>query len=530
MALSPTGDQLAYIAPRGESTMLAVRPLDRDSAFVVPGTDGAYHPFFSPDGRWVGYFTGNELRKVLVSGGSPLTLATVDRPSGAVWRTADEIVLFQQDGFEMRRIPASGGPGTSTLLSAQFGAPDTLPGGEWAVGHLSSGQLALLSLVDTTLRAITRRGVVPLDSVQLPDLLIGASPKYIATGHLVFGSGDGELMALPFDARSRRVLGGPVPMMSGVRIEEGYGFAQYAMGPDGTLVFVPGQNQLFGQVAFLEPGGALDTLPLPRGQYTQPRLSPDGRRLAIQARLPVGGWEILIVDLATGVAQRIPVEGNYRAYPASWTPDGQALLVGLFVPVRNVFLGARLYTFATGAWEDLPALDGSYLSIAPNGREFVYSDWRTGALAVRPLRGDSTPIRIPARGWAASFSPDGRWLAWGDVNGGVGVSAVPPAGPVHIVAARGQQPLWMPDGRRLLFRDGRRYFEVAIDPKTGLSSGRPRLVADGPFIRTFAWNHTLAPDGRLAALVSMPGTSSRELGVVTGFDRELVRRAPATLP
>ncbi len=531
VALAPTGDRLAYAAARGGATMLGIRPLDRDSAVVFPGTEGAYHPFFSPDGRWIGYFTGNELRKVLASGGSPVTLATVDRPSGAAWPTEDEIILFQQDGFQMRRVAASGGRDSTVLLESQFEDPHILPGGEWAVGHLGSGQLALLSLRDASFLAITGRGVIPLDSIQLSDLLLGVSPKYVPSGHLVYAVGDGQLMALPFDAERRQVTGKAVPVVDRVRIEEGFGFAQFVIGPDGTLVFVPGQNQLYGTVAFVRPGGGLDTLPLPRGQYTQPRLSPDGRRLAVQVRLPVGGWEVLIVDLVTGVSERIRVDGNYRAYPASWTPDGASLLVGLFHPVRNVFLGTRLYHPAQRSWEELPPLVGaSYLTIAPNGTEFVFSNWRTGDLAIRPLRGDTTATKIPARGFAASYSPDGRWLAWGSADGGVAVSPVPPTGAIHPVVQRGQQPVWASGGRRLIYRDGRRFFEVDVSTAGGFEVSRPRLLAEGPFIRTFAWNHTIGSDGRLAALVAMPGDATRELGVITGFDQLLVRRVPPASP
>ncbi|HKP27877.1 MAG TPA: protein kinase [Gemmatimonadales bacterium] len=531
IAVAPAGDRLAYTSLQGGATMLAVRPLSRDSAFALPGTEGAYYPFFSPDGRWIGYFSGNQLRKVPTSGGAPVTLTTVERPAGAVWRTDDEILLFEQDGFQMRRIAADGSRDSSIVLSSQFGAPELLPGGEWAVGHLSSGQLALLSLRDTAMFAITRRGVIPLDSVKLEDLLLGASPKYVSSGHLVFGSGDGVLMALPFDVKKREIRGGPVAVVSGIRIEEGFGFAQYATTPDGTLIFVPGQSQLYGRLALLRADGGYDTLPLPRGQYTQPRLSPDGKRLAVHATKGIGGWEILIVDLETGVPQRIEVAGNYRAYPAAWGPDGQSIMVGLFRPVQNVFLGARMYDFRQNSWEEMLRFDGSYMTIAPNGREFVYSNWRTGDLFVRPLRGDTMSTAIPARGWAASFAPDGKFLAWGGADGGVAVSPLPPTGAIYPVAERGQQPLWTPDGKRLIYRDGRRFMQVHVDASGGtFRSTRPALLAEGPFIRTFAWNHTMTPGGQIVALISTAGDNTRELRVITRFDEELKQRVPTAKP
>lgn len=279
--ISPAGDRLAYIASHGETTVLAVRPLDRDSAVVIPGTEGAFHPIFSPDGRWIAYFAGNELRKVQVDGGNAVTLTTVERPSGAAWPTDDELIVFQQDGFQFRRVKASGGGDTTILLDSQFGAPFVLPDGEWVVGHLGSGQLAMMSLTDTSMLAITRRGVIALDSVRLDDLMIGFSPKYVSSGHLVFGSGDGGLTALPFDPDKRRVLGGPVPVVSRVRIEEGFGSAQYAISPDGTLIYVPGQSQLHGHLAFIRSDGGFDTLPMPRAPSTP---SPGSRPAATDWR------------------------------------------------------------------------------------------------------------------------------------------------------------------------------------------------------------------------------------------------------
>ncbi|MEO8479471.1 MAG: protein kinase [Gemmatimonadota bacterium] len=527
IALAPAGDRLAYLAPRNGTTMIAVRPLDRDSSVILAGTEGAYHPFFSPDGSWIGYFVGSEMRKVAATGGTPTTVTTVERPVGAVWRAPDEIILFQLDGFQVRRISPSGGRDSTLTLQSQFGAPRMLPGGAWIVGHLGSGQLALYSLAQDRVFAITRRGVMPPDSVQISDMLVGFSPEYVDSGHLVFGTGDGILMALPFDPDTHEVRGSAFPVLDGVRIEEGFGFAQFVIGPDGTLIFVPGRSQLHGVIAFLEPDGHLDTLPLPRGQYTQPRMSPDGNHLAVQVTKPAGGWEILILDLEGGVTQRVEVAGNVRAYPGSWTPDGRELMVGTFRPVGNSFLGARMYTLANRTWRDLPSLDGSYLTIAPDGERFVYSNFRTGALYLRSLDGDTTSTPVSARGTAASFSPDGKWLSWGGADGGVAVSPVPPTGAIFSVAERGQQPLWTPDGRRLIYRDGRRFFEVTVDGAGGFRTGKPRLIAEGPFIRTFAWNHTMSKSGRLAAMVALPGDDTRVLGVTTGFARELARQTPA---
>ncbi|MGH7742043.1 MAG: protein kinase domain-containing protein, partial [Candidatus Eiseniibacteriota bacterium] len=227
IALSPGGDQLAYAAPRGNSTILAVRPLDGDSVMLVPGTEGAYLPFFSPDRKWIGFFSGNLLRKVSASGGSPVTLTQVDRITGASWVSNDRILVLENEGFDLRWISASGAVADSTVnLATQFGTPEMLEGGAWAVGQLSSGQLALLSLADGTEMAITRRGVLPMTAVRQSDLLFGTSPHWLKSGYLVYAAGDGMLMAVPFDGARRRVLGEPAPLMSGVRMESGFGYGE----------------------------------------------------------------------------------------------------------------------------------------------------------------------------------------------------------------------------------------------------------------------------------------------------------------
>jgi WD40 repeat protein len=504
-----------------------VRRLSGDTTVPLSGTEGAYYPFFSPDGAWIGFFSGNELRKIPIGGGTPVTLLKVDRPVGATWASRDSILLMENEGFTMRWVSASGGASDSSIaLSTQFGNPDVMPGGRWAVGQLSSGQLALLSLKDGHEMAITRRGVQQMDAVKQEDLLMGASPRWVETGHVVFGAEDGILMALPFDPAHDRVLGLPVPLIGGVRIEEGFGYAEYALARDGTLIFVPGANQNYGRIAVINRNGTFDTLPFPRGQYTQLRMSPDGQELAVQRREALISGDVIVLDMSTGQLRRLAVPGNYRTFPAAWAPDAHRLLVGLWDPVRFISYGTRFYTLGGVAGQEIVLPGGSYYSIAPNGLDFVYSDWRKGDLFIRHFAGDTTPLAIPGKGFAAGFSPDGRWLAYGSTDGGIDVSPVPPTGAIYQVAERGQQPLWAPDGQRIIYRDGRRFYEIARSPAPGFRTGAPHLVAEGPFVRTFAWNHTMTRDGRLVAVVALPERSVRQLVVVTGFDAELKRLVP----
>jgi hypothetical protein len=516
IALSPAGDHLAYITSRGAASMLAVRDMASGIANVLAGTEGAYHPFFSPDGQWIGYFAGGVLRKVPISGGAPVTLAPVDRITGALWASPDRIMVLQNEGFDLHWISAAGTGADSTVrLGVQFGTPAQLPTGDWVAGQFGSGQLALLSLQTGEQLAITRRGVLPLDSVTKEDLLFGSSPQWLPSGYLLYGAGDGLLMAMPFDAGRRRTTGEPVPVLSGMRIEAGFGYAEYAVGTDGTLVYAPGNNQLYVNIAYVRADGRRDTLPFPRDAYTQPRLSPDGTMLAVQVRIPIGGWEVLLMNLATGVRRTVDVPGNYRTYPASWLPNGRELMIGLWDPVRFINHGVRIQSLATGQFKDIQLPGASYLSVAPDGSQMVFNDWITGAIFLRSLGADTSRIPVPARGYSSSFSRDGRWVAWSGVDGSVAVSPVPPTGAVYQVTDLGNMPVWTPDGTGLIFRRAGRYYRVPISTADGFHVGRATLFAEGPFLSTFAWNHDIADDGRLLVLLNSPERTLAALGVMT---------------
>jgi serine/threonine-protein kinase len=528
LAVSPGGNQLAYVAPRGSTSVLMVRSPGSGAVSELPGTEGASNPFYSPDGAWIGFVSGNLLRKVSADGGNPITLAEVSDVTGAVWPAADRILVFERNGFELHSIPASGGSGDSTVhLTTQFGTPAVLPGGQWLVGQLSSGQLALLSLRDGSELAVTQRGVLQLDSVRQSDLLFGASPHWIPSGYLVYGTGDGQLSAMPFDGKHRTVLGEPVPVITGMRMEAGFGAAEYALADDGTLIYVPGANQLYVNVALVSPNGHLDTLPIPRGPYTQPRVSPDGTQLAVQVRNPLGGWQVLLMDIASGVRQPVHVDGNFRAFPASWLPSGHELMIGLFDPVQFLNYGARIKSLDTGQWTDLHLANASYMTVSPDGKSFVFSDWRRHNLYIRSLGPDTTSTPVPGGvGIAGSFSPDGRWLSWGGDDGSVQVSPVPPTGAIYHIAERGDMPLWTPRGDAIIYRDRSRYYRVDISTTAGgVRAGKPQLLIEGSFLSTFAWNHAMSPDGRVLVLLNSPARQTRELDVITEFPSMVARVA-----
>ena len=230
VALSPNGHFVAYTANDG----LVLRPLDQLQAQPIPGTVGARIPFFSPDGQQVGFYADGQLKRVSISGGSPVTVGESDIPWDASWG-ADDMVLYGQGPQGIWRVPGTGGTPEQVIPvegGEQAHGPQLLPGGErvlFTLRHAGASwdqaQIVLHSLA-------TGERVVLIDG--------GRDARYLPTGHLVYGL-NGVLLAVPFDLATREVTGGPVPLVEGVADAGARtGAVQFAVATTGSLVYLPG--------------------------------------------------------------------------------------------------------------------------------------------------------------------------------------------------------------------------------------------------------------------------------------------------
>jgi hypothetical protein len=230
IAISPDGTQLAYVAIRGGTRQIYLRSLDSLEAQPLAGTEGANSPFFSPDGRSLGFFTSNGLKKISVTGGAALTLANAVTPRGASWTTSGTIVFTPNASAPVLQVSDAGGA-AQALTHLEKGEtvhrwPEFLPGGKAVLFDTGGGnpRIALQSLATGE-----RRDLVPG----------GAFPRYAASGHLIYAQG-GNLMAAPFDPQRLQVTGTAVPVVEGVLAAGSGTGMQYAVSSSGSLVYVPG--------------------------------------------------------------------------------------------------------------------------------------------------------------------------------------------------------------------------------------------------------------------------------------------------
>jgi serine/threonine-protein kinase len=489
--LSPDGSHLAYVAGDDNSRELSVRALDQvEGTKIVSGSGtGAapYHPFFSPDGAWLGYVTSSELRKVPVTGGTPLTLCKVDRSRGASWGPDDSIVFAPNPSGPLFRVSAAGGePQALTTLDegkkeATHRWPQFLPGGDAILftshtqssGGFDGANLEVLVLA-TGERHIVQRG--------------GSYGRYLPSGHLVYVN-QGALFAVPFDLGKLEVAGSPAPMVQNVSWSEAHGGVQFSFSDTGRLAYVTGENTLpLYPIVWADRDGGTNSLWTEAGSYANPRLSPDGKRLALTV-LREGNWDIWVYDIERGVSTRLTFEESTDTEQV-WSPDGEFLIFS-----SNREGSENLYrkrADGSGDIERLTDAQGSHWagSWSADGRSVAFMATDQGFdLWVLPLEGERKPevfLKTPFGEADPSFSPDGRWIAYDSnesARSEVYVRPYPPGGGKWQVSdGGGAFPRWSRDGRRLYYRTDEGLMVASVETSGDtFRAGKPSAALRGAF-------------------------------------------------
>jgi len=531
LAISADGKDIVFVGVRAGATMLYLRLLNDPTAHAIPGTENASSPFFSSDGKWLGFFTQNQLKKVQFPGGAVVPLGAAPAVRGATW-TRGDIIVFGSTG-QMQAVPATGGtPKPVAPLDTTHGEisqrwPLALDDGETVLyvswrGARASSQIGVASLAKGT--------------TQLLDLPSGTSPLAVLEGQLIYVSTTGTLMAVPFDARRARVTGAPVPMADGV----GYttnGAAFAVISPSGSLVYASGSAT--SQMVLADLQGRARVLIPDAKSYSFPRFSPDGRRIAVGVTTPPS-TDIWIYDLASGTQRRLTTEGNNDR--PEWTPDGKHVLYT--ATNHRDQKAADLWwqpSDGSGAAEPLQGhvgRDGVFEGIvSPDGHVLVYrlnGSTNFEDLFYRRLDGDTTPKPITATKTFAEraprFSPDGRWVAYTSDQSGkpeVYVQAFPALGALYPVTADGGvAPVWAPDGRRIYYVANGQLNMAMVSTTPSFTVTSRQQVFEGTFafgdLEVHA-NFDLAPDGQHFLLLK-PTNGDTQVVVVLDWKYELRER------
>ena len=507
VVLSPDGSQLAFVG-RGEGgSQLYLKPRDEFGATAIPATEGATFPFFSPDGRWLGFFASHQLRKVPVSGGAPITIcAATGILHGATWGPDNTIVFsFLESG--LRIVSADGGvPETLTepdVGSGQVthGLPRFLPDGSgvlFTVHMAPEPSVALLSLE-------TREWEVLLEG--------GAGARWSPTGHLLFGH-NGTVLAVPFDIQRRAITGSSVPVIQGVYTSM-FSLPYFTVSAAGTLVYVPSRRD--ETMVWVDPSSGIESNVTDRPDtYEHPRVSPDGRRVAYDIG-PGDRREVWIFDRTRGFSTRLTFEGGN--FLPLWTPDGEQLVFGSTrTGSWDIFSRS-----ADGSGEAVPLMLAPYpqvvSSFAPDGTLGYYQIHpETGRdIWVLPPGEEAVPLLVTESHEAQpSFSPDGRWIAYSsDLSGRSEIYLRPypgPGAPEQISTDGGMEPIWSQTGDAVLYRTAEVLWSVAVATTPDVVLGVPEIVFEGAYDLTAGGDlhYSATPDrGRFLMVTENSATQLR---------------------
>jgi serine/threonine-protein kinase len=364
----------------------------------------------------------------------------------------------------------------------------------------------------------------------------GTQPRYAATGHLLYAQ-SGALMAAPFNTQQVALTGAPVRALEGVMQSKISGAAQYSVSSTGTLVYLAGG--LVGsesKMAWVSRNGEAQVLPASPHTYQFPRVSPDGRRVAVS--IADEESHIWAYDVSRDTLTRLTFEGTANTTSA-WSPDGTRIAFR-----SNREGGFTLYWQAfddSSAVERLTTADYTHSpsSFSPDGQLLAYMEQNpdTGRDVWVLNLADRTAKPFLQKSYeetAPKFSPDGKWLAYCSHESGrreIYVQPYPgPGGKLQISTDGGQEPVWNPKGGELFYRSGNTVMVVDIETESGFSAGNPRTLFEGPYLLTSASFpfYDVSPDGEhflMLKPVESETSAPTQIHVVLNWFEELKQKA-----
>jgi serine/threonine-protein kinase len=521
LAVSADGERVAFVGCKESVCLLYLRDRRDLDARPLPDTEGAICPFFSPDGRFIGFGANDRLKRVGLDGGAVVVLADAPQLRGGSWGE-DGTILFARGGKGLVRVDADGGEVRTVTQPAAAREydhrwPHFLPGGRAAlfnVGHID-GRYDVV--------------VVDLATGEVRNLVEDAgSPRYVKSGHLMFGRA-GTVFAAPFDLDRLVLTGRPLPVLEGVAMWSHpagggsiSGVVYYDLAREGTLVFSPLEARLPKRtLVWVDRRGAMTPASMSQRAFGGAGLSPDGQRVAVEVKWEVGSSDVFVLDLQRGAWTRVTSDG--RTSVVAWLPDGERLLTTS--PTEG---GVKLLlTRIDGSTPPEMLLEHSEgpFAVAPDGRSLLFCSepapskkdiWRL------PLQGDRVAqpwLATPNMEGYPSFSPDGRFVAYFADDSGRNEVYVRPysEGPRQQVSVQGGVlPGWSRDGREIFFQNRGSLWTAAVASSPTFASEAPRELFKLPDELLFGGLalYDVAPDGQKFLMVQKDSFELRPIELV----------------
>jgi eukaryotic-like serine/threonine-protein kinase len=524
--VSPDGRTIAYTARAEGKTQLYLRPLDRFESTMLAGTDDASNPFFSPDGRWIGFFADEKLKKVSIDGGAPVLVAEAINPRGHAWSADDTVFVTTSNNAGISRVPARGGklePYT-TLQKGELSHrwPMVLPDGKtmlFSVWNDAGWEVS---------RIAAHRGY-GIETVPVVEIG-GGFPRYVpdsgGRGYLVYARSEG-LLAAGFDESTIALTTQSIPVVDGV-LTNLSGGAHFDVSPTGTLAYVPGsfEENERDLVWVSREGKPLSPPQTMRGLTRTFELSPDGTKVI---RNTTG--DIWIEELGNGRTTRVTTSPDAGNYNGIWSRDGSFVVFsrGLATNV-DIFLrqadGSGEKRLTSTPRPKVP------VSISADGRWLSYNEFDPVTLGdiwiVEIATGQTRPfLKTDAAESFGAFSADGKWMLYqSNDTGRFEIYAKPIAGgqAVRVSTNGGTVGLWSPRTNEILYRgNDTRIYAVPVRIGETFDADKPRALFEA---RVYENAYKLSADGQRLLMMPLTAseTSSSRINIVQNFITELRQR------
>ena len=536
LAVSRDGRHVTFTA----NGQIHVRTLDDLVAKPVPITGigtGSAMPFFSPDGEWIAFFTEGRLMKVRATGGTPTTLTQASATYGASWGADNKIVFVHERAI--RRIPGEGGA-AEVLVEAKdneiLSDPVMLPDGKTLLYGVASTSDSAETRWDTARIMATQPGNPPKLLVQN-----GASACYVQSRHLLYVLRN-TLFALPFDIQRLEKTGDPVAVVEGVRRERQWSVASYSVSDSGTLTFVP-VTRSPRRLVWVDRQGREEIVGLEPQTYANPRISPDGSKVALISR--DGGFDVWVWDFSRRALTQLTSDPSPN-YTAAWLPDSKRLAFPYWTDTAN-----QVHVQSADGSGQPQILEE--LTTPPTIRTYPVSVSVAGELAFTryggfPIVGHTGVISLGKRGGTVTLrqnqrtdrnptvSPNGRWMSFESDRTGRYEIYVSPFPDVHggaqqVTTGGGTMPVWSRDQKHLYYWtvDGGTVtvMEVPVAVEGAFTWGEAKPLLRGSFERPTQDTQYDVWNGRFLLLKAVESReSSPAIVIVQNWFEELKQRAP----
>jgi eukaryotic-like serine/threonine-protein kinase len=535
--ISPDGKRIAFIGCKTESAASSLlggktcsvwlRVLASAEAREIADTDGAYYPFWSPDGRDVAFFADGRLKRVAAEGGPVQVICDAFDARGGSWGTSGTILFAPGRLAPIYRVSADGGAPlavTQTQPSAGAGVdshrwPYFLPDGK---------HFLYLRTPYGQCNEQTEIHFASLESKQDVSLMQTCSSPAFANGRLIFWR-DGNLVAQPFDPRTGVLTGIPTSIAEHAYFEPLFSIAKFSVSAEGKLLYVVGDSFTGSQLVWIDRSGkVLGTLG-GKDHYKSLVISRDGLRVVADT-IGLKETKVLILD-ARGTRTLISMEHSDGASP-TWSPDARKVYFTVSGP-RNIHVRA-----ADGSGEEREIVKfskdqsgASYLAVSPDGKFLAYvlesaTNRDIYTLALDGVREPQPFLHSPAIESAPAFSPDGKWLAYESNSSGrneVYITPFPAGGAQYQVSTNGgERPVWRHDGREIYYREGLVVMAAEVNTKAGgVEFGSPKPLFELASGNLYGRYYDVAPDGRFLANTSPPTPTAQSFSLVANWPAKL---------